>query len=98
MGKALYEGCDIAIFTSDNPRSEDPMKILEDMTAGLNLDEHQKVIVDRAAAIEYAVNIAQLGDTIIVLGKGHETGQEIKGEKTPFSDQAELRKAIANLK
>ncbi|MEN9292451.1 MAG: hypothetical protein RL288_247 [Actinomycetota bacterium] len=98
MGKALYEGCDIAIFTSDNPRSEDPMKILEDMTAGLNLDEHQKVIVDRAAAIEYAVNIAQLGDTIIVLGKGHETGQEIKGVKTPFSDQAELRKAIANLK
>ena len=98
MGKALYEGCDIAIFTSDNPRSEDPMKILEDMTAGLNLGEHQKVIVDRAAAIEYAVNIAQPGDTIIVLGKGHETGQEIKGVKNPFSDQAELRKAIANLK
>jgi UDP-N-acetylmuramoyl-L-alanyl-D-glutamate--2,6-diaminopimelate ligase len=68
------------------------------MTAGLGLGENQKVIVDRAAAIEYATRIAQPGDTVIVLGKGHETGQEINGVKTPFSDQAELRKAIANLK
>jgi UDP-N-acetylmuramoyl-L-alanyl-D-glutamate--2,6-diaminopimelate ligase len=98
MGKALYDGCDVAIFTSDNPRSEDPMRILEEMTAGLGLGENQKVIVDRAAAIEYATRIAQPGDTVIVLGKGHETGQEINGVKTPFSDQAELRKAIANLK
>ncbi|MBU3692161.1 MAG: UDP-N-acetylmuramoyl-L-alanyl-D-glutamate--2,6-diaminopimelate ligase [Candidatus Nanopelagicaceae bacterium] len=98
MGKALYEGCDVAIFTSDNPRNEDPASILEEMTVGLSLGENQKVIVERAAAIEYATRIAKPGDTVIVLGKGHETGQEINGVKTPFSDQAELRKAIANLK
>lgn len=98
MGKALYEGCDVAIFTSDNPRSEDPMSILQDMTAGLSLGDNQRVIVDRAEAIEHAAKIAQSGDTVIVLGKGHETGQEINGIKTPFSDQLELKRAIANLR
>jgi UDP-N-acetylmuramoyl-L-alanyl-D-glutamate--2,6-diaminopimelate ligase len=98
MGRALYEGCDIAIFTSDNPRSEDPMNILQDMTAGLSLGENQRVIVDRGEAIEHAAKIAQSGDTVIVLGKGHETGQEINGIKTPFSDQLELKRAIANLR
>jgi UDP-N-acetylmuramoyl-L-alanyl-D-glutamate--2,6-diaminopimelate ligase len=98
MGKALYDGCDVAIFTSDNPRSEDPMSILQDMTAGLSLGENQRVIVDRAEAIEHAAKIAQSGDTVIVLGKGHETGQEINGVKTPFSDQLELKRAIANLR
>jgi UDP-N-acetylmuramoyl-L-alanyl-D-glutamate--2,6-diaminopimelate ligase len=94
MGQALYKGCDQAIFTSDNPRSEDPESILKEMTSGINLDDKTHVIVDRRAAIEYAVSIAEKGDVVIVLGKGHETGQEIKGEKFPFSDQDELRLAI----
>jgi UDP-N-acetylmuramoyl-L-alanyl-D-glutamate--2,6-diaminopimelate ligase len=94
MGQALYKGCDQAIFTSDNPRSEDPESILKEMTSGIKLDDKTHVIIDRRAAIEYAVSIAEKGDVVIVLGKGHETGQEIKGEKFPFSDQDELRLAI----
>jgi UDP-N-acetylmuramoyl-L-alanyl-D-glutamate--2,6-diaminopimelate ligase len=94
MGRALYEGCDIAIFTSDNPRSEDPEAILKDMTSSISLDAKTKVLTDRRAAIAHAVSLAQPGDVVIVLGKGHEKGQEIKGEKLPFSDQEELRRAI----
>ena len=94
MGKALYEGCDIAIFTSDNPRSEEPEIILKEMTSIISLDAKTKVIDDRRAAIAHAVSLAQPGDVVIVLGKGHEVGQEIKGEKFPFSDQEELRRAI----
>ena len=94
MGRALYEGCDIAIFTSDNPRSEDPEAILKEMTSSISLDLKTKVLTDRRAAIAHAVSLAQPGDVVIVLGKGHEKGQEIKGEKLPFSDQEELRRAI----
>ena len=94
MGRALYEGCDIAIFTSDNPRSEDPEAILKDMTSSISLDAKTTVLADRRAAIAHAVSLAQPGDVVIVLGKGHEKGQEIKGEKLPFSDQEELRRAI----
>jgi UDP-N-acetylmuramoyl-L-alanyl-D-glutamate--2,6-diaminopimelate ligase len=94
MGRALYEGCDIAIFTSDNPRSEDPEAILKEMTSSISLDAKTKVLTDRRAAIAHAVSLAQPGDVVIVLGKGHEKGQEIKGEKLPFSDQEELRRAI----
>jgi UDP-N-acetylmuramoyl-L-alanyl-D-glutamate--2,6-diaminopimelate ligase len=94
MGRALHEGCDIAIFTSDNPRSEDPEAILKDMTSGIPLDVNARVISDRRVAIAHAVSLARSGDVIIVLGKGHETGQEINGEKFPFSDQEELRRAI----
>ena len=94
MGRALYEGCDIAIFTSDNPRSEDPEAILKEMTSSISLDAKTKILTDRRAAIAHAVSLAQPGDVVIVLGKGHEKGQEIKGEKLPFSDQEELRRAI----
>jgi UDP-N-acetylmuramoyl-L-alanyl-D-glutamate--2,6-diaminopimelate ligase len=94
MGRALNENCEVAIFTSDNPRSEDPVQILQEMTAGIELNSQSRVIVDRDAAIEYAVSIAQPGDVLVVLGKGHESGQEIKGVVTPFSDQEALRKKI----
>lgn len=94
MGRALNENCEVAIFTSDNPRSEDPVQILQEMTAGIELNSQSRVIVDRVAAIEYAVSIAQPGDVLVVLGKGHESGQEIKGVVTPFSDQETLRKKI----
>jgi UDP-N-acetylmuramoyl-L-alanyl-D-glutamate--2,6-diaminopimelate ligase len=94
MGRALYEGCDVAIFTSDNPRSEKPEAILSEMTQGLDLKGNQHVIHDRAQAIEFAVSIAEPGDIVLVMGKGHETGQEMNGVKLPFSDQVELRRAI----
>ena len=94
MGAALVSGADIAIFTSDNPRSENPEKILHDMTAGLSISEPSRVIEDREAAIRYATSIAAAGDTVLVLGKGHESGQEVAGVITPFDDRLQLAQAI----
>lgn len=94
MGKALLTGADIAIFTSDNPRSEDPRVILQEMVAGLELPATSKVEVDRKSAIEYAVSQASAGDLVILLGKGHERGQEINGVKHEFDDRLALAAAI----
>jgi UDP-N-acetylmuramoyl-L-alanyl-D-glutamate--2,6-diaminopimelate ligase len=94
MGSALSDNSDIAIFTSDNPRSEDPEMILQAMTNGLEIAEPSKIISDRAAAIAYAVSLASDGDTVAVLGKGHELGQEISGKKLEFDDRLVLAHAI----
>jgi len=94
MGAALAQGCDIAVFTSDNPRSENPQTILKEMIHGISVSEPSRVIEDRAAAIEYAVSCAAAGDTVLILGKGHESGQEIKGVTTPFDDRLQLAQAI----
>lgn len=94
MGKALLNGSDIAIFTSDNPRSEDPLDILKDMTGGQVLPESSEIISDRDEAIQSAVAQAKAGDTVLILGKGHEVGQEIKGVTTPFDDRLQLARAI----
>lgn len=94
MGKSLYENSDIAIFTSDNPRSEDPELILQNMASGLVLTGPSKIITDRASAIAYAVSLAKAGDTVAVLGKGHELGQEIKGKTLNFDDRLILAQAI----
>ncbi|CAN2194229.1 MurE UDP-N-acetylmuramyl tripeptide synthase [Candidatus Nanopelagicaceae bacterium] len=98
MGKALHEGADVAIFTSDNPRSEKPEAILVQMTLGLDIQEPSAIIEDRADAIRAAVNEAQAGDVVLVLGKGHEKGQEIAGINHPFDDRVELAKAIEDKK
>ena len=98
MGKALLDGADIAIFTSDNPRSEEPEKILVQMTLGLDIQEPSAIIQDRAVAIKAAVNHAQEGDLVVVLGKGHEKGQEIDGVVHPFDDRVELARAIEDKK
>ena len=97
MGKALRKACDVAIFTSDNPRDEDPSAILQSMTEGIQLDDSALVIVDRREAIATAVATANDGDIVVVLGKGHESGQEIKGVKVPFDDRVELASAIEAL-
>ena len=94
MGSALLEEAGIAIFTSDNPRSEDPGKILEEMSKHLQVAQPSRVIVDRYEAIAYAVSLCQPGDTLLVLGKGHENGQEIKGEKIDFDDRLVLAKIL----
>ncbi len=98
MGKALHEGADVAFFTSDNPRSEKPDAILVQMTLGLDIQEPSAVIEDRAEAIKAAVNEAQEGDLVLVLGKGHEKGQEINGIVQPFDDRVELARAIEDKK
>ena len=98
MGQALVHGCDIAIFTSDNPRSESPAVILKEMASGLVINEPSCLIEDRASAIAYAVSLAQPGDTVVVLGKGHESGQEMSGVITPFDDRLHLAQEIESKK
>ena len=97
MGRELLAGSDVAIFTSDNPRSENPEKILEEMIGGLTLGESASVTLDRREAIALAVSSALPGDCVVVLGKGHEVGQEIAGKKYPFDDRIELARAIEEL-
>lgn len=94
MGAALAQGADIAIFTSDNPRSELPGEILSQMTQSLTVTAPSCVIEDREDAIRAAVSLAEDGDTVIVLGKGHETGQDIGGVIAPFDDRIVLAQAI----
>lgn len=96
MGKVGAMLSDIAIFTSDNPRSEDPEKIIREMKTDLSMQELKKVEVytDRRRAIARAVELASPGDIILVAGKGHETYQEINGIKHDFSDREELEKVL----
>ena len=94
MGKALLESADVAIFTSDNPRSESADSILKEMISGLDLGQKGEVCIDRREAISLAVNKANAGDVVLIMGKGHESGQEIKGVITPFDDRIELTQAI----
>ena len=98
MGIALRDGADIAIYTSDNPRSEKPEDILVQMVLDIDVQEPNEVITDRKAAIRAAVNHAAAGDVVIVLGKGHEKGQEISGVIYPFDDRIELARAIEDKK
>ncbi|MFA6076488.1 MAG: UDP-N-acetylmuramoyl-L-alanyl-D-glutamate--2,6-diaminopimelate ligase [Candidatus Paceibacterota bacterium] len=99
MGKIGAENSDIAIFTSDNSRSEDPNKIIEEMKTDLSPEMLEKVksITDRREAIIEAVKLAKNGDVILCAGKGHEDYQEIKGEKHHFDDMEELKKAYERL-
>lgn len=98
MGQALHNGADIAIYTSDNPRSERAEDILVQMVLDIDVVPPSEVIVDRAQAIRTAVNLAQAGDVVMVLGKGHEKGQEINGQVHEFDDRIELARAIEDKK
>ena len=99
MGAAAASLADVAIFTSDNPRSEDPLAILAAMLDGaLGVPQQHRahVIVepDRAAAIGLAVSAAAKGDVILVAGKGHERGQYVAGRVLPFDDRAVTADAL----
>ena len=96
MGKIGVTNSDIAILTSDNPRSEDPDKIIAEMKTDLSMVDSKKVmaIANRREAIMKAVSLAQAGDIILCAGKGHEDYQEIKGVKHHFDDMEELKKAF----
>ncbi|MFA6970938.1 MAG: UDP-N-acetylmuramoyl-L-alanyl-D-glutamate--2,6-diaminopimelate ligase [Gallionella sp.] len=85
MGLVAEKFADNCIVTSDNPRSEDPQHIINDVVSGMSANKHE-IIVDRAAAIARAIGQAQRGDIILIAGKGHEDYQEIKGVKHSFSD------------
>ncbi|MBQ0068416.1 MAG: UDP-N-acetylmuramoyl-L-alanyl-D-glutamate--2,6-diaminopimelate ligase, partial [Bacteroidales bacterium] len=95
MAREAANRSDKVIFTSDNPRDEDPEEILREMIAGLDADTNNYVkITDRREAIRTACMLAQRGDVVIVAGKGHEDYQEIKGVKHHFDDREELKKIM----
>ncbi len=100
MAQVACDLSDKVILTSDNPRSEDPEEILNDMKQGLNSAAKRKsqTIVDRKEAIELAVEMANKEDIILVAGKGHEKYQDIKGVKHSFDDKAVLRECFALLR
>jgi UDP-N-acetylmuramoyl-L-alanyl-D-glutamate--2,6-diaminopimelate ligase len=93
MGKVAADLADVAIVTSDNPRSEDPLAIIQDVLQGAGLDV--EIDPDRRGAIERAVSIAEEGDVVVIAGKGHEQGQEIAGVVQPFDDREIAREALA---
>ncbi|HEV2373935.1 MAG TPA: UDP-N-acetylmuramoyl-L-alanyl-D-glutamate--2,6-diaminopimelate ligase [Streptosporangiaceae bacterium] len=100
MGAAAARLADVAILTSDNPRSEDPLAILVDMLEGVlevPSDDRARVVVepDRAAAIETAVAMADKGDVVLIAGKGHERGQYAGGTVVPFDDREVAAEALA---
>ncbi|SHG61451.1 UDP-N-acetylmuramoylalanyl-D-glutamate--2,6-diaminopimelate ligase [Jatrophihabitans endophyticus] len=99
MGEIAARGADVLVVTDDNPRSEDPATIRRAMLAGaaaVPTGQRGEVVEigDRRAAIVDAVERARPGDTVLVAGKGHETGQEIAGVKQPFDDRVVLREAL----
>ncbi|MDJ0795052.1 MAG: UDP-N-acetylmuramoyl-L-alanyl-D-glutamate--2,6-diaminopimelate ligase [Woeseiaceae bacterium] len=94
MGKAAEHFADQVVVTSDNPRSEDPQSIIEDIVAGFARPERATIVEDRAAAIAWALQRAADNDVVLIAGKGHENYQEIGAEQRPFSDYAVAAAAL----
>lgn len=97
MAKIGYDMSDILILTSDNPRTEKPEEIIDDMKKGIEglfFENKVYILVDRYEAIEKACNIAKSGDFVLVAGKGHENYQEVNGIQTHFDDMEELQKYL----
>ncbi len=90
MGEIMARRADIVILTSDNPRTEDPERILDDVAAGLGGGAHER-FVDRRAAIARALALGRAGDTILLCGKGHETYQVVGTERRPFDERTIVR-------
>jgi UDP-N-acetylmuramoyl-L-alanyl-D-glutamate--2,6-diaminopimelate ligase len=94
MGRAVEAVADHMVITSDNPRYESVNSIINDVLSGMEEPRRALVEVDRAAAISRAINSSGPGDIVLVTGKGHETWQEIAGQKLPFSDETVIRTAL----
>jgi UDP-N-acetylmuramoyl-L-alanyl-D-glutamate--2,6-diaminopimelate ligase len=95
MGQMAGLGADRVVLTSDNPRSEDPLTIIEDVQTGLPDGIDAIVEPDRRRAIDAALRAAKPGDVVVVAGKGHETYQEIGDERLPFDDAAVVRELLS---
>jgi UDP-N-acetylmuramoyl-L-alanyl-D-glutamate--2,6-diaminopimelate ligase len=96
MGRIGSELSDIAIITSDNPRTEDPMLILKDIVNGIEKDNYI-LIENRKEAIKKAMEIAEKGDVIVVAGKGHEDYQILKDKVIHFDEREVIRDIIKEL-
>jgi UDP-N-acetylmuramoyl-L-alanyl-D-glutamate--2,6-diaminopimelate ligase len=94
MGAVAVRLADQVVLTSDNPRDEDPGKILADILAGVPDRRSVRIQPDRARAIREAIGAADAGDVVLIAGKGHETVQVEAGETRPFSDQAVALEAL----
>jgi UDP-N-acetylmuramoyl-L-alanyl-D-glutamate--2,6-diaminopimelate ligase len=92
MGEVARRLADTVVVTSDNPRSEDPLAIVEAILQGAGTDV--EVDPDRRSAIEAAIAAAEPGDVVVIAGKGHEQGQEIDGVVHPFDDREVAREAL----
>jgi UDP-N-acetylmuramyl tripeptide synthase len=92
MGAIAARLADQVLITSDNPRSEEPLLIIEGIRQGA---PDREVEPDRARAIERIISTADTKDVVLIAGKGHETYQEIKGRRTHFSDEEQARAALA---
>jgi UDP-N-acetylmuramoyl-L-alanyl-D-glutamate--2,6-diaminopimelate ligase len=98
MGRVAAAGADIVVVTSDNPRSEDPQAIIAEVVQGITAersDGPEASIVDRRAAIEFAIGEATDGDVVVIAGKGHESGQVFADHTEPFDDRIVVREALA---
>jgi UDP-N-acetylmuramoyl-L-alanyl-D-glutamate--2,6-diaminopimelate ligase len=95
MGQAAAEGSDIVVLTSDNPRSEDPLLIMNDVLVGIRRKDKPVVVEpDRAAAIRYAIKSAAAGDLVLIAGKGHETYQIFRDRTIHFDDREVAREVL----
>jgi UDP-N-acetylmuramoyl-L-alanyl-D-glutamate--2,6-diaminopimelate ligase len=93
MGRVARRLADVALVTSDNPRSEDPEAIIADIMDGAPMEAEP----DRRVAIERAVGMARPGDVVVIAGKGHEQGQQFADRTLPFDDRTVAREALAGL-
>ncbi len=99
MGKIGVELSDIAIITSDNPRTEAPMAIIQDILKGVNQESGEYIVMeDRRGAIRYAMDIAEKNDIIVLAGKGHETYQDIDGQKHHLDEREEVAAHLKELR
>ena len=94
MGRVVNELADVVLVTSDNPRSEDPAEIAAEVVGALQLD----VELDRRRAIERALEAAREGDVVVIAGKGHEQGQEVRSRRLPFDDREVARETLRRLR
>jgi UDP-N-acetylmuramoyl-L-alanyl-D-glutamate--2,6-diaminopimelate ligase len=96
MAEAVRAVADVIVLTNDNPRTEDPERILDDVAEGLRGTTYER-FVDRRDAIRRALEVALPGDTVVLTGKGHETYQTIGTEKLPFDERAIVRDLLSEL-
>jgi UDP-N-acetylmuramoyl-L-alanyl-D-glutamate--2,6-diaminopimelate ligase len=95
MGRIAADLADVPIVTSDNPRSEDPGAIIDEILAGISVDA--EIIQDRRSAIVHAIENAEPGDVVVIAGKGHEQGQQFRDRMVPFDDREVAREALRRL-
>jgi UDP-N-acetylmuramyl-tripeptide synthetase len=96
MGRIAAELADVPIVTSDNPRSEDPGAIIDEILAGIDGDA--EIIQDRRSAIAHAIEAAEPHDVVVIAGKGHEQGQQFRDRTVPFDDREVAREALRRLR